>query len=99
MIMTTADKAKLVYALVNKAEQQAHQVYTDNKIEHAGLIAMRDSWQNEHKDDIGFSVNPFAYKAECSAKRVIETYDQWHNLRKTLEFANDHFLSMIPDEQ
>ena len=96
-MLTTAQKAKYVHELVYKVEKSTHQKYINALIEQAGVVAMRDAWKNEYQNAMGLEVNPYVYKAELAAEKVLAAYDEWDAMTQVLKFTIDHFLNMIKE--
>ena len=97
--MTTPDKAKIIVAVLQERYRRADENLTNTRIRCAGQFAMNTAWEDEQKrtDNFtgGFGGNPYSY--ELSAKEILDKTSILADVKEVLDFALDHFLSMVKE--
>lgn len=96
--MTTADKAKAIITLLQREEKFARGALIEAKVSLAGQQARAECWKREQEDNDPCSSLMNRFDTSHEKRQLEQAEERFAKAKEVLDFALDHFLSMIPDE-
>jgi hypothetical protein len=93
--MTTSEKAAAILQILRGDEKVAHRYLIEAQVNLEGQLARQECWKHAHENDGdgGFLIN--RYNTMYEEKQLIDTKERFEKSHEILEFATDHFISMI----
>lgn len=91
--MTTAEKAKAILIMIQQEEKKARLALIEARVNLAGQEAKDECWRAERDDMSWKSRYDTSYEREC----LVRAEKRHQDITELLDFAMEHFISLIPD--